>query len=82
GGGGGCRSEGAIEDAVERIKIETRRFAKNQRTWLRRLRGQAAPAGSPAAAVGDMWLACEGRDADELAQIVCEQWFRDGGSAE
>ena len=25
-------------DAIERIKIETRRFAKNQRTWLRRLR--------------------------------------------
>ncbi|MGD9693666.1 MAG: tRNA (adenosine(37)-N6)-dimethylallyltransferase MiaA [Phycisphaerales bacterium] len=28
---------GALEDAVEQIKIETRRFAKNQRTWLRRL---------------------------------------------
>ncbi len=27
----------AIEEAVERIKIDTRRFAKNQRTWLRRL---------------------------------------------
>lgn len=27
-----------IEDAVEEIKIETRRFAKNQRTWLKRLR--------------------------------------------
>lgn len=26
------------EDAFERIKIETRRFAKNQRTWLKRLR--------------------------------------------
>jgi len=26
-----------LEEAVERIKIETRRFAKNQRTWLRRL---------------------------------------------
>lgn len=25
------------ERAIERIKIETRRFAKNQRTWLRRL---------------------------------------------
>jgi len=31
-------SEEAIADAVERIKVETRRFAKNQRTWLRRLR--------------------------------------------
>jgi len=28
---------GAVEKAVEQIKIETRRFGKNQRTWLRRL---------------------------------------------
>ena len=28
----------ALTDAGEAIKIETRRFAKNQRTWLRRLR--------------------------------------------
>lgn len=28
----------SLEDAIESIKIETRRFAKNQRTWLRRLR--------------------------------------------
>jgi tRNA dimethylallyltransferase len=27
-----------LEEATETIKIETRRFAKNQRTWLRRLR--------------------------------------------
>jgi tRNA dimethylallyltransferase len=27
----------ALEEAVERIKIETRRFAKNQRTWAKRL---------------------------------------------
>jgi len=33
----GQAGAGALEDAVERIKIETRRFAKNQRTWLRRL---------------------------------------------
>lgn len=31
-----------LDEAVERIKIDTRRFAKNQRTWLRRL--GAAPA--------------------------------------
>jgi tRNA dimethylallyltransferase len=31
---GGC----TLEDAVEEIKIETRRLAKNQRTWIRRLR--------------------------------------------
>lgn len=29
---------GTLDDALERTKIETRRFAKNQRTWLRRLR--------------------------------------------
>lgn len=29
--------EASLDEAVERIKIETRRFAKNQRTWLRRL---------------------------------------------
>ncbi len=28
----------SLDDAVERIKIETRRFGKNQRTWLKRLR--------------------------------------------
>lgn len=28
----------ALERAVEEIKIETRRFGKNQRTWLKRLR--------------------------------------------
>lgn len=28
----------SLEDAIEQIKIETRRFAKNQRTWMRRLR--------------------------------------------
>ena len=30
--------EWGLEEAVERVKIETRRLAKNQRTWLRRLR--------------------------------------------
>ncbi|HRJ50318.1 MAG: tRNA (adenosine(37)-N6)-dimethylallyltransferase MiaA [Phycisphaeraceae bacterium] len=29
---------GTLDEAHERIKIETRRFAKNQRTWLRRLK--------------------------------------------
>lgn len=27
-----------LDDAIEHVKIQTRRFAKNQRTWLRRLR--------------------------------------------
>lgn len=28
-----------LEEAVERVKIDTRRFAKQQRTWLKRYRG-------------------------------------------
>lgn len=35
------REELSLEDAIEKIRIETRRFAKNQRTWLRRLVGVA-----------------------------------------
>lgn len=34
----GPRWERLREEAVEKVKIETRRFAKNQRTWLNRLR--------------------------------------------
>jgi tRNA dimethylallyltransferase len=30
--------QSTLENAIEEIKIETRRFAKNQRTWMRRLR--------------------------------------------
>lgn len=30
----------SLDDAVERIKIETRRYAKNQRTWTKRLKGR------------------------------------------
>jgi tRNA dimethylallyltransferase len=35
------RGETTLEKAIEQIGIETRRFAKNQRTWLRRLVGGA-----------------------------------------
>ncbi len=45
------RGECTLEDAVETIKIETRRFAKNQRTWLRRL--SAAVPGMPRPTVID-----------------------------
>ncbi len=31
------QGECSLDDAIEQIKMETRRFAKNQRTWLRRL---------------------------------------------
>ena len=29
----------ALDDLLERVKIDTRRFAKSQRTWLKRYRG-------------------------------------------
>jgi tRNA dimethylallyltransferase len=32
------RGQRSLEEAVEEIKIQTRRFAKNQRTWLKRLK--------------------------------------------
>ncbi|MFG0258620.1 MAG: tRNA (adenosine(37)-N6)-dimethylallyltransferase MiaA [Phycisphaerales bacterium JB043] len=40
-----------LEEASERIKIETRRFAKSQRTWIRRL-GVSGPAMSIEASEG------------------------------
>ncbi|MEQ9617007.1 MAG: tRNA (adenosine(37)-N6)-dimethylallyltransferase MiaA [Phycisphaerales bacterium] len=46
----------SLEEAIERIKIETRRFAKNQRTWLRRLR--ATP--------GSVWIEME-ETSEEIA---------------
>lgn len=54
------RGECPLEDAVEKIKIETRRFAKNQRTWLRRL--SAPTPGAPRPIV---------IDADTLP---CDRW--------
>ncbi|MCA9311280.1 MAG: tRNA (adenosine(37)-N6)-dimethylallyltransferase MiaA [Phycisphaerales bacterium] len=47
-------------DATEQIKIETRRFAKNQRTWLRRLR--TTP--------GSLWLEPEHTSLDEMVQVI------------
>jgi tRNA dimethylallyltransferase len=52
-----------LEGAVERIKIETRRFAKNQRTWLRRLR--ATP--------GALWVDGPDLDPDDVAQTIVKQ---------
>jgi len=34
--------EWTLDEAVERIKINTRRFAKSQRTWFKRLTAAAA----------------------------------------
>ena len=52
----------SLEDAVEKIKIETRRFAKNQRTWMKRL----------AATPGAVTLEASGTPTAELAERVWE----------
>lgn len=49
-----------LEDAVERIKIETRRFAKSQRTWLRRLRSTP----------GSVWIDCAATEEGERVEAV------------
>lgn len=56
-----------LSDAVERIKIETRRFAKSQRTWLRRL----------ATTPGSVWLTAEGEQPGEMAQLVVDACLAD-----
>ncbi|MEQ8844358.1 MAG: tRNA (adenosine(37)-N6)-dimethylallyltransferase MiaA [Phycisphaerales bacterium] len=59
----------SLEDAIERTKIETRRFAKNQRTWLRRL------AAGPGERPRKLPIHPEGKDAATLAQTVVQQCF-------
>lgn len=44
----------SADDAIEQTKILTRRFAKTQRTWLKRY-------------ANVFWMACENRSTDELA---------------
>jgi len=44
----------SLDDAVERIKINTRRFAKSQRTWFRRFRETAWIDVAPADGVADI----------------------------
>ena len=46
-----------LEDTIEEIKIRTRRFAKQQRTWLRRFRH----------VFGGHWLDPAGKNSQELA---------------
>lgn len=56
----------SLEDAVERIKIETRRFARNQRTWLKRLRTTA----------GAQWYAVNPDDVQESIATIAEKACR------
>lgn len=58
-----------LSDAIERVKIETRRFAKNQRTWLRRLASDTA--GPPQR----MAFHPESQDAEEFTQSLVQQCF-------
>lgn len=61
----------SLEEAVERIKIETRRFAKNQRTWLKRLR--VTP---PSRAGVSVLTPGEGREVDEngIPKAPMDEW--------
>lgn len=52
-----------LEEAIEATKIETRRFAKNQRTWLRRLR--TTP--------GSVWIPGEEAEGDQWIQVIVDQ---------
>lgn len=55
-----------LSDAIERTKIETRRFAKNQRTWLRRLRT------SP----GSIWIDAGTVTPDQWPAMVVDRLVR------
>jgi tRNA dimethylallyltransferase len=52
-----------LDDAIEKIKIETRRFAKNQRTWLKRLR--LTP--------GSLWIDAGATAPESWAGLVLER---------
>ena len=52
-----------LSEAIERIKIDTRRFAKNQRTWLKRLRAHHT----------SIWVSAEGHDTAGIADQVIKR---------
>lgn len=56
----------SLDEAIERIKIDTRRFAKNQRTWLKRFRGRRAGGGS-------IWIDAPDKDPSTMAQEIVDQ---------
>ena len=53
-----------LDEAIERIKIDTRRFAKNQRTWLKRLRIRP----------GSVWIEAGNKDAQSIADEVMQRF--------
>jgi tRNA dimethylallyltransferase len=67
------RSRASLEDAVERVKVETRRFAKNQRTWLRRLRA------APGLADASVWIDAGRTDESRWAGVALDLLGRTEG---
>ncbi len=57
------KGEWTLDEATEAIKIETRRFAKNQRTWLRRL----------ATTPGSKWIDAATTPRESWTQLVLAQ---------
>ncbi len=53
-----------LAEAIERIKIDTRRFAKNQRTWLKRLRRRP----------GTIWIEAHEKSAEAMADEVMDRF--------
>lgn len=53
-----------LDDAIERIKIDTRRFAKNQRTWMKRLKIRP----------NSIWIDATDRTTIEIADEVMERF--------
>ncbi len=56
----------SVDEAIEQIKIQTRRFAKNQRTWIRRLSIRPE----------SLRVSCPWEDADNPAQTIANQLVR------
>jgi len=56
----------SLDEAIERIKIDTRRFAKNQRTWLKRFRGRRSGGGS-------IWIDAARVGTEELCERIFER---------
>lgn len=59
-----------LDLAAEQIKIDTRRLAKNQRTWLNRFRTRNGGGGEGA---GSLWIPVAEKTPDEIAQIIVTQ---------
>ncbi len=55
----------SLADAAERVKIESRRLGKNQRTWLRRLSTRN----------GSAWIPSTDRDPTDIAQVIVNTVF-------